>query len=141
MTCARGRGADPFGRTGSDRAQVQPGDRVAIFSATRFEWAILDLAILSVGAVTVPIYETSSADQVRWVLEDSGAVVVFAETDSHTGIVAELPPDCPPAPLLRHRRIGPQGARRAGRGRRHRRSRTELTHAASTGIRASDPAT
>ena len=48
---------------------VQPGDRVSIFSATCYEWAILDLAILAVGGVTVPIYETSSAEQVRWVLQ------------------------------------------------------------------------
>ncbi|HEY9304007.1 MAG TPA: AMP-binding protein, partial [Mycobacterium sp.] len=61
---------------------VQAGDRVVIFSATRYEWAILDLAILAVGAVTVPIYETSSAEQVRWVLSDSGAVVAFAESDA-----------------------------------------------------------
>ncbi len=69
---------------------VQAGDRVAILSATRFEWAILDFAILSVGAVTVPIYETSSAEQVRWVLEDSAAVLLFAETDAHATMVAEL---------------------------------------------------
>ena len=69
---------------------VQPGDRVAIFSATRFEWAIIDMAILSVGALTVPIYETSSADQVQWVLQDSGAVVAFGETDAHAGIIADL---------------------------------------------------
>jgi long-chain acyl-CoA synthetase len=69
---------------------VQAGDRVSIFSATRYEWAILDLAILSVGAVTVPIYETSSAEQVRWVLQDSGAVLAFAETDAHAAMVTEL---------------------------------------------------
>jgi long-chain acyl-CoA synthetase len=69
---------------------VEAGDRVAIFSATRYEWAILDFAILSVGAVTVPIYETSSAEQVRWVLEDSEAVLLFAETDIHATMVAEL---------------------------------------------------
>ena len=44
---------------------VGPGDRVAVFSATRYEWPIIDFAILSVGALTVPIYETSSAEQVR----------------------------------------------------------------------------
>ncbi|MGC2653865.1 MAG: long-chain fatty acid--CoA ligase [Mycobacterium sp.] len=69
---------------------VQAGDRVAILSATRYEWPILDFAILSVGAVTVPIYETSSAEQVRWVLEDSEAVLLFAETDAHATLVAEL---------------------------------------------------
>lgn len=69
---------------------MQAGDRVVIFSATRYEWAILDFAILAVGAVTVPIYETSSAEQVRWVLQDSEAVVLFAETDSHATMVAEL---------------------------------------------------
>ncbi len=74
---------------------VQAGDRVVIFSATRYEWAILDLAILSAGAVTVPIYETSSAEQVRWVLSDSGAVLAFAETDAHATMINELTGDLP----------------------------------------------
>jgi long-chain acyl-CoA synthetase len=74
---------------------VKAGDRVVIFSATRYEWAILDLAILSVGGVTVPIYETSSAEQVRWVLTDSAAVVAFAETDAHATMINELTGDLP----------------------------------------------
>ncbi|OBI57344.1 long-chain fatty acid--CoA ligase [Mycobacterium sp. E787] len=74
---------------------VQAGDRVAILSATRYEWVILDYAILSVGAVTVPIYDTSSAEQVRWVLEDSGAVLVIAETDGHARLVKELSDELP----------------------------------------------
>jgi long-chain acyl-CoA synthetase len=74
---------------------VEAGDRVSIFSATRYEWAILDLAILSIGAVTVPIYETSSAEQVRWVLQDSEAVVAFAETDAHAATVTELTGELP----------------------------------------------
>jgi long-chain acyl-CoA synthetase len=74
---------------------VQAGDRVSIFSATRYEWAILDLAILSVGAVTVPIYETSSAEQVRWVLQNSEAVLAFAETDAHAAMVTELTAELP----------------------------------------------
>ena len=74
---------------------VQAGDRVAIFSATRYEWAIIDFAILSVGAVTVPIYETSSAEQVRWVLTDSAAVVAFAETDQHASMITELAGELP----------------------------------------------
>src|SRR6185312_1056875 len=74
---------------------VQPGDRVSIFSATRYEWTILDYAILAVGAVTVPIYETSSAEQVRWVLQDSAAVLAFPETDAHGDKVEQLRGDLP----------------------------------------------
>jgi len=74
---------------------VNAGDRVAIVSATRYEWVILDYAILSVGALTVPIYDTSSAEQVRWVLEDSGAVLVVTETDSHAQLVKELSGELP----------------------------------------------
>ena len=69
---------------------VQAGDRVAILSATRYEWPIVDFAILSVGAVTVPIYETSSAEQIRHVLDDSSAVLVVAETDAHADRVEQL---------------------------------------------------
>ena len=69
---------------------VKPGDRVALLSATRYEWPILDFAILSVGALTVPIYETSSAEQVKFVLGDSGAVLVFAETDGHAEKIEAL---------------------------------------------------
>ncbi|MDA2890401.1 long-chain fatty acid--CoA ligase [Mycolicibacterium sp. BiH015] len=68
---------------------IQPGDRVALLSATRYEWPILDFAILSVGAVTVPIYETSSAEQVRFVLADSGAVAAIAETDAHAARIEQ----------------------------------------------------
>ena len=59
---------------------VNAGDRVALMSATRLEWSLVDYAILAAGAVTVPIYETSSAEQVAWILEDSGAVLLLAET-------------------------------------------------------------
>ena len=74
---------------------VKPGDRVALLSATRYEWPILDFAILAVGAVTVPIYETSSAEQVRFVLADSGAVLIFAETDAHADKVEQLTDELP----------------------------------------------
>ncbi|OBC09842.1 long-chain fatty acid--CoA ligase [Mycobacterium sp. 852013-50091_SCH5140682] len=69
---------------------VQPGDRVAILSATRYEWPIIDFAILSVGAVTVPIYETSAPEQIRHVLDNSSAVLVVAETDAHAERVEKL---------------------------------------------------
>jgi long-chain acyl-CoA synthetase len=69
-------------------AGIRPGDRVGLMSRTRFEWSLLDYAILTAGGVTVPIYPTSSLEQVEWILADSGAVAVVVETDDHAGIVA-----------------------------------------------------
>ena len=69
-------------------AGIQPGDRVGLMSRTRFEWTLLDYAILTAGGVTVPIYPTSSLEQVEWILGDSGAVAVVVETDEHAGKVA-----------------------------------------------------
>lgn len=74
---------------------VQPGDRVALLSATRYEWPILDFAILSVGAVTVPIYETSAADQIRHVIADSGALLAIAETDDHAAKIESVRSELP----------------------------------------------
>ncbi|GAA2284703.1 long-chain fatty acid--CoA ligase [Glycomyces scopariae] len=71
-------------------AGVQPGDRVALMSATRYEWTLLDYAIWAAGAVTVTIYETSSADQARWILEDSGAIAAIAETAEMTEMIEGL---------------------------------------------------
>ena len=59
---------------------VQIGDRVAIMARTRYEWTILDFAIWFAGGVTVPIYETSSAEQVDWILSDSHSVAIIVET-------------------------------------------------------------
>ncbi|GIF95332.1 AMP-dependent synthetase/ligase [Catellatospora citrea] len=73
-------------------AGVQPGDRVALMSRTRFEWTLIDYAIWACGAVTVPVYETSSAEQVQWILADSGAVGCFTETPAHTATVREAAP-------------------------------------------------
>ncbi|MEV4137490.1 long-chain fatty acid--CoA ligase [Dactylosporangium sp. NPDC049742] len=71
-------------------AGVEPGERVALMSKTRYEWTLIDYAIWSVGAVTVPIYETSSAEQIAWILEDSGSVACFVETDTHRDTVAAI---------------------------------------------------
>jgi long-chain acyl-CoA synthetase len=95
VTCAEAANQIRSAALGLISLGVQAGDRVSIFSATRYEWAILDLAILSVGAVTVPIYETSSAEQVRWVLQNSEAVLAFAETDLHAAMVTELTAELP----------------------------------------------
>lgn len=66
---------------------VEAGDRVAIMAATRYEWTLLDFAIWYAGAVTVPIYETSSPSQIAWIVEDSQVKVVFAERESHVKTV------------------------------------------------------
>ncbi len=71
-------------------AGIGHGDRVALMSKTRFEWSLCDYAIWQVGAVTVPIYETSSAEQVEWALYDSGAVAAFAETEEHANVIASV---------------------------------------------------
>ncbi len=71
-------------------AGIAPGDRIALLSRTRYEWTLMDYAIWFAGAVTVPIYETSSVEQVRWILEDSGAAAVVAENSRHTGRIAAL---------------------------------------------------
>ena len=66
---------------------IAPGDRVALLSRTRYEWTLFDYAIVAAGAVTVPIYETSSAEQVAWILEDSGAKAIVVEDDRHAATV------------------------------------------------------
>jgi long-chain acyl-CoA synthetase len=63
-------------------AGVAAGDRVALMSHTRYEWTLVDYAVWIAGAVVVPIYETSSAEQAEWILSDSAARFVIAETDA-----------------------------------------------------------
>lgn len=74
-------------------AGIEVGDRVAIMSKTRYEWTLLDYAIWFAGAATVPIYETSSAEQVGWILKDSGARAVLAEGAAHTARITEVRAD------------------------------------------------
>jgi long-chain acyl-CoA synthetase len=76
-------------------AGIEPGDRVALISKTRYEWTLLDYAIWFAGAVTVPVYETSSSEQVAWILTDSGARAVVAENAAHLARVAEVRADLP----------------------------------------------
>lgn len=73
-------------------AGIQPGDRIAIMARTRYEWTILDFASWFAGAVVVPIYETSSAEQVDWILNDSGSVALIVETPAHRELVAPVLP-------------------------------------------------
>jgi long-chain acyl-CoA synthetase len=61
-------------------AGIEAGDRVALMSHTRYEWTLIDYAIWTAGAIVVPVYETSSAEQAEWILSDSGARACFVET-------------------------------------------------------------
>jgi long-chain acyl-CoA synthetase len=72
---------------------VNIGDRVAIMSRTRYEWTILDFAIWYAGAVPVPIYETSSAEQIDWILTDSGAVAIIVETSVLADVAKPVMPN------------------------------------------------
>nr|WP_218846980.1 AMP-dependent synthetase/ligase [Psychromicrobium silvestre] len=62
---------------------IEPGDRIGIMSRTRYEWTLVDFAIWYAGAISVPVYETSSTSQVAWNLADSGAVAIFGESEAH----------------------------------------------------------
>ncbi len=76
-------------------AGVRPGDRVALQAKTRYEWPLLDFAIWTAGAVTVPVYETSSTDQVAWILADSGAVAAIVERAEHAAAVDSVRDQAP----------------------------------------------
>ena len=69
---------------------IQLGDRVAIMARTRYEWTILDFAIWFAGGTTVPIYETSSAEQVDWIMSDSSSVAIVVETPAHKELVTPV---------------------------------------------------
>jgi long-chain acyl-CoA synthetase len=76
---------------------VEPGQRVGIMSRTRYDWTVADYAIWYAGGTVVPIYETSSAEQVEWILGDSNAVGVFLESAKNKAVfdeVADRLPDC-----------------------------------------------
>lgn len=76
-------------------AGVKHGERVALLSPTRYEWTLVDYAIWSIGAVTVPIYETSSPSQVQWILTDSEAVVAVVENATHGAVVESARAEAP----------------------------------------------
>jgi len=71
-------------------AGIEAGDRVALMSRTRYEWTLIDYAIWTAGAVTVPVYETSSAEQAEWILSDSGARACFVETAGHEDTIGSF---------------------------------------------------
>ncbi|MFF4903864.1 AMP-dependent synthetase/ligase [Streptomyces sp. NPDC001260] len=68
-------------------AGIAPGDRIALMSGSRYEWMLCDFAIWTAGAVSVPVYETSSPAQVEWILRDSGARAAFVEGEERARVV------------------------------------------------------
>lgn len=90
MTTVQFLGAIRAAAKGLIASGIKPGDRVGIMSRTRYEWSVADYAIWFAGGVTVPIYETSSAEQVEWILGDSGAVSVFVETERHKAVFQQV---------------------------------------------------
>jgi long-chain acyl-CoA synthetase len=71
-------------------AGITPGDRVGIMGRTSYEWTLFDVAVWFAGAVTVPVYETSSPDQIEWILSDSGCVACVVETTENAGRLAKV---------------------------------------------------
>ncbi|MFL6128083.1 MAG: AMP-dependent synthetase/ligase [Mycobacteriales bacterium] len=76
-------------------AGVGAGERVGIMSANRYEWTLLDYAIWTAGAVVVPIYETSSAEQVQWIVSNSGMTAAVVEAPAHLAVVDSVRADLP----------------------------------------------
>ena len=76
-------------------AGIQPGQAVAIMSRTRYEWALIDFALWWIGAVSVPIYETSAPSQMEWILSDSDAVALWVENDEHIARFKEIQAEAP----------------------------------------------
>ncbi|MCE7083305.1 long-chain fatty acid--CoA ligase [Streptomyces sp. ST2-7A] len=91
---------------------VRPGDRVALMSRTRYEWTLLDFALWYTGAVPVPIYETSSAEQTAWILADSGATGVVTENAGHRALVESVRDRLPD--LRRHWTLEPAAGQGTG---------------------------
>ena len=76
-------------------AGVEPGDKVGFVARTTYDWTLVDFALFFAGAVMVPIYETSSASQIQWILTDSGAVACIVESPDHAARLDEVRADVP----------------------------------------------
>lgn len=72
---------------------LEVGDRISIMARTRYEWTVLDFAAWTAGGVPVPIYETSSAEQVEWIVKDSGTKFLVVETTGHAAVAEEARPN------------------------------------------------
>ncbi|MFJ2769401.1 AMP-dependent synthetase/ligase [Streptomyces sp. NPDC087300] len=100
--------ATAFAREVTDTAKgliaagLEPGGRVALMSRTRYEWAVLDFAVWAAGGQSVPIYATSSAEQIEWIVRDSGTSILIAETAENAATVQEALRDHAEPPSVRH---------------------------------------
>ena len=74
---------------------VEGGQRIGVMSRTRYEWTLVDYAIWYAGAISVPVYETSSAEQVAWNLTDSGSVALFAESSKNKAVFDQVAAEVP----------------------------------------------
>lgn len=97
-------------------AGVAPGDSVAVMSATKLEWTVADFAIFFAGAVTVPIYETSSPHQAAWILKDSEVAFCFAEDERKADLLtrAAATAEIPAPRIVEMNEAGLQELREAG---------------------------
>lgn len=88
--------AAEFARTVTDVAKgliasgVEPGDRVAIMAPTRYEWVVLDHAIWATGGCTVAIYDSSAAEQAKWILQDSATTLLIVDSDQHRRTIDDI---------------------------------------------------
>ncbi|MEU3011928.1 AMP-dependent synthetase/ligase [Nocardia asteroides] len=71
---------------------IQPGDRIAIMAPTRYEWVVLDHAIWAAGGCTVAIYDSSAAEQAKWILQDSATRLLIVDSDKHRRVIDEIDP-------------------------------------------------
>jgi long-chain acyl-CoA synthetase len=69
---------------------IELGDRVAIMAPTRYEWAVLDFAIWAAGGCTVAIYDSSAAEQAKWILQDSATKLLIVDSDKHRAVIDEI---------------------------------------------------
>ena len=76
-------------------AGIEPGDKVAFIARTTYDWTLVDFALFYAGAVMVPIYETSSPEQIQWILEDSGTIACIVESADHEARLDEVRADLP----------------------------------------------
>ncbi|MFE1591225.1 AMP-dependent synthetase/ligase [Nocardia sp. NPDC058705] len=95
--------AAQFARTVTDVAKgliatgIEHGDRVAIMAPTRYEWVVLDHAIWATGGCTVAIYDSSAAEQAKWILQDSATKLLIVDSDKHRNVIEQIDPAALPA--------------------------------------------